>query len=166
MPALAAILVYTGYRLATPKNLFSIYKIGKEQAFIFLTTLVATLLTSLTTGIVLGILATILVHFFLNKSAVLFSRNWLKPNVLMYLEEETGNYYVSVKNFCSFLNFFKLKAKLDEIPPSAHAIVDFSLCEFVDHTVMEGLNDYSRTFSRKGGFFEIIGLDIHEAKTR
>jgi hypothetical protein len=105
------------------------------------------------------------VHIVLNKSGVLFSRNWLKPNVLMYLEEETGNYYVSVKNFCSFLNFFKLKAKLDEIPPSAHAIIDFSLCEFVDHTVMEGLNDYSRSFSRQGGFFEIIGLDVHEAKT-
>ncbi|MEK9516722.1 MAG: SulP family inorganic anion transporter [Flavobacteriaceae bacterium] len=165
MPALAAILVYTGYRLATPENLLRIYKVGKEQAIIFLTTLVATLMTSLTTGILLGILTTLLVHIVLNKSGVLFSRNWLKPNVLMYLEEETGNYYVSVKNFCSFLNFFKLKAKLDEIPPSAHAIIDFSLCEFVDHTVMEGLNDYSRSFSRQGGFFEIIGLDIHEAKT-
>ena len=165
MPALAAILVYTGYRLATPENLFRIYKIGKEQAIIFLTTLVATLLTSLTTGVLLGILTTLLVHVFLNKSGVLFSRNWLKPNVLMYLEEETGNYYVSVKNFCTFLNFFKLKAKLDEIPPSEHAIIDFSLCEFVDHTVMEGLNDYSRSFSRQGGFFEIIGLDVHEAKT-
>ncbi|MBT3444559.1 MAG: SulP family inorganic anion transporter [Flavobacteriaceae bacterium] len=166
MPALAAILGYTGYRLATPENLFRIYKIGKEQAIIFLTTLVTTLLTSLTTGILLGILTTLLVHVFLNKSGVLFSRNWLKPNVLMYLEEETGNYYVSVKNFCSFLNFFKLKAKLDEIPPSEHAIIDFSLCEFVDHTVMEGLNDYSRSFSRQGGFFEIIGLDVHEAKTK
>lgn len=165
MPALAAILVYTGYRLATPENLFRIYKIGKEQAIIFLSTLVATLMTSLTTGILLGVLTTLVVHIVLNKSGVLFSRNWLKPNVLMYLEEETGNYYVSVKNFCSFLNFFKLKAKLDEIPPSAHAIVDFSLCEFVDHTVMEGLNDYSRGFARKGGFFEIIGLDIHEAET-
>lgn len=165
MPALAAILVYTGYRLATPENLLRIYKVGKEQAIIFLTTLVATLMTSLTTGILLGILTTLLVHIVLNKSGVLFSRNWLKPNVLMYLEEETGNYYVSLKNFCSFLNFFKLKAKLDEIPPSAHAIIDFSLCEFVDHTVMEGLNDYSRSFSRQGGFFEIIGLDVHEAKT-
>jgi len=165
MPALAAILVYTGYRLATPENLFRIYKIGKEQAIIFLSTLVATLMTSLTTGILLGVLTTLVVHIVLNKSGVLFSRNWLKPNVLMYLEEETGNYYVSVKNFCSFLNFFKLKAKLDEIPPNAHAIVDFSLCEFVDHTVMEGLNDYSRGFARKGGFFEIIGLDIHEAET-
>ena len=142
-----------------------IYKIGKEQAIIFLSTLVATLMTSLTTGILLGVLTTLVVHIVLNKSGVLFSRNWLKPNVLMYLEEETGNYYVSVKNFCSFLNFFKLKAKLDEIPPSAHAIVDFSLCEFVDHTVMECLNDYSRVFARKGGFFEIIGLDIHEAET-
>lgn len=165
MPALAAILVYTGYRLSTPENLFRIYKIGKEQAIIFLTTLIATLLTSLTTGILLGIISTLLVHIVLNKSGVLFSRNWLKPNVLMYLEEETSNYYVSVKNFCSFLNFFKLKSKLDEIPPSAHAIIDFSLCEFVDHTVMEGLNDYSRSFSRQGGFFEIIGLDVHEAKT-
>ena len=165
MPALAAILVYTGYRLAAPENLFRIYKIGKEQAIIFITTLVSTLMTSLTTGILLGIIATILVHIILNKSLVLFSRNWLKPNVLMYLEEETGNYYVSVKNFCSFLNFFKLKAKLDEIPPNAHAIIDFSLCEFVDHTVMEGLNDYNRSFSRQGGFFEIIGLDVHEAKT-
>lgn len=165
MPALAAILVYTGYRLATPVNLFRIYKVGKEQAIIFVTTLFATLLTSLTTGILLGILTTLLVHVILNRSGVLFSRNWLKPNVLMYLEEETGNYYVSIKNFCSFLNFFKLKSKLDEIPPSAHAIIDFSLCQFVDHTVMEGLNDYSRSFSRQGGFFEIIGLDVHEAKT-
>ena len=165
MPALAAILVYTGYRLATPENLLRIYKVGKEQAIIFLATLVATLLTSLTSGILIGILTTFLVHVILNKSVVLFSRNWLKPNVLMYLEEETGNYYVSVKNFCSFLNFFKLKAKLDEIPPSAHAIIDFSLCEFVDHTVMEGLNDYSQSFSRQDGFFEIIGLDVHQAKT-
>ena len=165
MPALAAILVYTGYKLSAPNNLIRIYKIGKEQALIFVTTLVATLLTSLTTGILLGILSTLLMHIILNKSVVLFSRNWLKPNVLMYLEEEAGNYYVSVKNFCSFLNFFKLKSKLDEIPHSEHAIIDFSLCEFVDHTVMEGLNDYSRSFSRQGGFFEIIGLDIHEAKT-
>jgi len=165
LPALAAILVYTGYRLAAPENLLKIYKIGREQAFIFIITLFATLFTSLISGILIGIVSTFLIHLILNKSASLFRRNWLKPNVLMYLEQETGNYYVSVKNFCSFLNFFKLKAKLDEIPENEHAIVDFSLCEFVDHTVMEGLSDYSRSFSRKGGNFEIIGLDIHAAET-
>jgi len=96
----------------------------------------------------------------------MFSLAIFKPNVLMFREEQSGNYYVSVKNFCSFLNFYRLKMKLDQIPESEHAIVDFSLCDFVDHTVMEGLSDYQRSFARKNGAFETIGLDIHAAETQ
>jgi len=166
MTALAAILVFTGYKLATPENLIRIYKIGPEQAFIFLITLVTTLFTSLIVGIAVGILFTFIVHLFLRKSFFLFSLNIFKPNVLMYLEEQSGNYYVSVKNFCSFLNFYRLKKKLDQIPENEHAIVDFSLCDFVDHTVMEGLHDYQRSFARKNGVFETIGLDIHASETQ
>ena len=136
LTTLAAILVYTGYRLAAPENLLRVYKIGPEQALIFVVTLGTTLYTSLIVGIFVGIIFTFLVHLFLSKSFFLFSRNIFKPNVLMYLEDQSGNYYVSVKNFCSFLNFFRLKAKLDQIPETEHAIVDFSLCDFVDHTVM------------------------------
>lgn len=163
LPALAAILVYTGYKLATPENLLRIYRIGKEQALIFAVTLGVTLYTNLISGIGAGILATFLVHLFLTKGLGLFSRNLLKPNVLMYQEQESKTYFVSVKHFCTFLNFYRLKAKLDEIPQNEHAIVDFSLSDFVDHTVMEGLNDYRDSFSRKDGNFEIIGLDVHES---
>ena len=165
LTSLAAILVYTGYKLATPENLLRIYRIGPEQALIFLVTLVTTLLTSLITGIAVGILFTFLTHLFLSKNLLMFTMNIFKPNVLMYREEQSGNYYVSVKNFCSFLNFYRLKKKLDQIPESEHAIVDFSLCDFVDHTVMEGLNDYQRSFARKEGVFETIGLDIHSSET-
>ena len=163
--ALAAILVFTGYKLAAPGNLLRISKIGKEQAFIFLTTLIATLVSNLILGITIGIVTTFLVHIFLTRNLLLFTRNIFKPNVLAYKEEETGNYYVSVKDFCNFLNFFRLKAKLDQIPQAAHAIIDFSLCEFVDHTVMEELHDYQRSFAKKEGVFELIGLDIYEATT-
>lgn len=166
LPALAAILVFTGYKLAAPQNLLRILTIGKEQAAIFGITLFITLTNGLITGISVGIFATFLIHVWINKDLFLFTRNWLKPNVLMYREEESGNYYVSVKNFCSFLNLYKLKGKLDEIPPTEHTIVDFSLCQFVDHTVMEGLGDYSRSFERKGGSFEVIGLDAHDADTQ
>ncbi len=165
LTSLAAILVFTGYKLATPENLLRIYKIGPEQALIFLVTLTTTLLTSLISGIAVGVLFTFLTHLVLSKNILMFSLNLFKPNVLMYLEEQTGNYYVSVKNFCSFLNFYRLKNKLDQIPESEHAVVDFSLCDFVDHTVMEGLHDYQRSFDRKGGDFEIIGLDIHASET-
>ena len=112
LPSLAAILVYTGYKLAAPDNFIRILKIGKEQAAIFIVTFIITLTNGIVIGIITGIFFTFLIHIFLNSSFFLFSRNWLKPNVLMYLENETGNYYLSVKNFCSFLNFFKLKKSL------------------------------------------------------
>ena len=166
LTALAAILVFTGYKLASPENLIRIYKIGPEQALIFIITLITTLFTSLIVGVAVGILSTFIVHLVLRKSFFLFSLNIFKPNVLMFLEEQSGNYYVSVKNFCSFLNFYRLKMKLDQIPESEHAIVDFSLCDFVDHTVMEGLHDYQRSFARKNGIFETIGLDIHASETQ
>lgn len=161
LPALAAILVYTGYKLASPTNIKKVFHIGKEQLAIFLITLCTTILTSLIAGIVVGILATFVIHVFINKDFGLFARNILKPNVLMFKEDE--KYYVSVENFSSFLNYTRLKAKLDQIPENEEAIIDFSFCDFVDHSVMENLNNYAESFKRKGGHFEVIGLDSHNS---
>jgi len=163
LPALAAILVYTGYKLTAPGNIKKVSKIGKEQLFIFFITLLTTIFTNLITGISIGIFVTFIIHVLINKSFSLFLANFSKPNVLMFKEDDTDNYFVSVKNFCSFLNFYKLKAKLDVIPENQEVVIDFSMCDFVDHTVMENLNAYQQTFIRRGGNFEIIGLDAHEA---
>ncbi len=161
LASLAAILVYTGYKLATPKNISKIARIGKEQIVIFLATLLTTLFTNLITGIAIGIVATFLIHVALNKSLLLFVNHLIKPNILMFKEKDVGNYYISVKYFSSFLNFYRLKNKLDIIPENENVILDFSLCSFVDHTVMEGLENYIDTFSNKDGSIEIIGLDKH-----
>ncbi|WP_378186086.1 SulP family inorganic anion transporter [Aquimarina sp. W85] len=165
LTALAAILVYTGYKLASPSTLKNIAKIGKEQVFIFIITIIATVTTSLITGILIGILSTLVIHVILNKSIFLFLSNVIRPNVLMYKEQQQGNYFISVKNFASFLNYYKLKDKLDVIPETSEVIVDFSLCEFVDFTVQEHLLGYQEIFLRNGGSFEINGLDIHGASS-
>lgn len=157
LSALAAILVYTGYKLASPENIRKVFRIGSEQLIIFLITLTTTILTSLITGIIVGILVTFIIHIIINKDIMLFVKNSLKPNVLMFKED--NKYYVSVKNFSSFLNYTKLKSKLDQIPENEDAIIDFSLCDFVDHSVMENMSNYSASFLRKGGHFEVIGLD-------
>ena len=157
LPALAAILVFTGYKLASPENIKKVFKVGKEQLIIFLITLFTTISTSLITGILVGILATFLIHIIINKNASLFIKNVLKPNVLMF--KEGAIYYVSVKNFSSFLNYTKLKSKLNQIPETEEAIIDFSMCDFVDDSVMENMNNYAQTFARKGGHLEVIGLD-------
>ncbi|MFY9242357.1 MAG: SulP family inorganic anion transporter [Polaribacter sp.] len=157
LPALAAILVYTGYKLASPKNIRKVFRVGKEQLIIFLITLFTTISTSLIIGILVGIIATFIIHIIINKNAKLFFKNALKPNVLMFKEDNT--FYVSVKNFSSFLNYIKLKEKINQIPENQEVIIDFSLCDFVDDSVMENMSNYAESFARKGGHFEIIGLD-------
>jgi len=163
LAALAAILVYTGYKLADPESFRKIARIGNEQIVIFLTTLITTLFTNLITGIGVGILVTIIIHMILNKSVSLFLSHLFKPNILVFKEEDEGVFYVSVKYYCSFLNFHKLKDKLDAVPESEDVVLDFSMCSFVDHTVLEGLENYSASFDKKGGSIEVIGLDKHDA---
>ena len=161
LPALMAILVYTGYKLASPKLIGKLFSIGKEQLIIFFTTLLVTLFVDLITGIVAGVVMTFIIHVIINKGASIFFRNVMKPNVLMFQEKATGTYYISVKHFCSFLNFYKLKQKLDDIPENKDVVIDFSLCQFVDHTVMENLNGYREVFLKRDGHFDVIGLDLH-----
>ena len=96
-----AILVYTGWKLAHPSKIYDAFKIGKEQGFIFLTTLIVTISIGLIEGIVAGIIATSIVHLLINKSVRPFFRNVLRPNILMFKESDTGNYYVSITNFCT-----------------------------------------------------------------
>ncbi len=162
LSALAAILVYTGYKLATPAAIKKIASIGKEQIFIFFATVLATLTTNLITGIAVGILVTFIIHILINKSVLLFITHLFKPNILMFREADGGNYFVSIKHFCSFLNYYKLKNKLDVISENEEVVVDFSMCSFVDHTVLEGLENYREIFDKKGGHIELIGLDKHE----
>lgn len=164
LPSLMAILVYTGYKLASPQLIKKIFTIGKEQLLIFFVTLLTTLFIDLITGITAGLIITFIIHVIVNKNALLFLKNILKPNVLMY-KESSGNYYLSVKHFCTFLNFYKLKGQLDLIPEDQDVVLDLSLCQFVDHTVLENLSGYQAIFHKRGGHFEIIGLDMHGAES-
>ena len=167
LPALMAILVYTGYKLASPKVIRQMFSIGKEQLVIFFVTLIVTLKIGLITGILSGVITTFIIHVVLNKSAALFLRNVLKPNVLMFKEQDgKQNFYVSVKHFCSFLNYFRLKQRLDAVPENQDVIVDFSMCEFVDNTVMENMSNYQELFTKRGGHFDVIGLDMHDTESQ
>lgn len=169
LPALMAILVYTGYKLASPKIITKMFSIGKEQLIIFFVTLIITLKIGLITGIIAGVLTTFIIHIFINRHLGygLFIRSLLKPNVLMYKEQgNKANYYVSVKHFCSFLNYFRLKKHLDAVPEDQDVIVDFSLCDFVDDTVLENIHSYQELFTKRGGHFGVVGLDMHDTETK
>lgn len=159
---LASILVFTGYKLAEPAKWRMVLKVGREQFWIFLITVVATLLTNLTNGIALGILATIVTQLSITKDLRQYLNSVSKPNVI-FMKEDEDKYFIGVKGFSSFVNFLKLKKRLDQVPSKEHVILDFSMTEFVDHSVMEHIYNYANDYRAKGGDFEVIGLDVHDA---
>ena len=159
---LASILVFTGYKLAEPAKWRMVLKVGREQFWIFLITVIATLLTNLTNGIALGILATVATQLSITKNFRQYVNSVSKPNVI-FMKEDEDKYFIGVKGFSSFVNFLKLKKRLDQVPSKEHVILDFSMTEFVDHSVMEHIYNYANDYRAKEGDFEVIGLDVHDA---
>ena len=62
LAALAAMLVYTGFRLASPAEFKHVNALGKDQLFLFVVTLVTTLATDLLMGVGLGLVLKVVMH--------------------------------------------------------------------------------------------------------
>ena len=62
LAALAAMLIHVGFRLAAPTEFKHVWKIGKAQLVIFLTTIIMVLATDLIIGISAGIIMKFIIH--------------------------------------------------------------------------------------------------------
>ncbi len=162
LAALAAMLIFTGYRLASPKEFYKTYKIGKEQLLIFVITVATTLATDLLVGIAVGILTKLIVHL----ANGLPIRYMFKPLFSVNQREETGEYIVDVYHSAVFSNYIKLKKSLDALPRKAHIIVDFTNANLIDHTVMENLHHYKHDYEHNGGSFALVGLENHKSLSK
>ncbi len=153
LAALAAMLIFTGYRLASPKEFYNTYKIGKEQLIIFLMTIVFTLATDLLIGIGVGILTKIIMHLI---NGLPF-RYMFKP--LFSVRVNGDEYTVDVFHSAVFSNYIKLKKSFDALPRGKKIKVDFTNANLIDHTVMENLHHYQHDYEHDGGEFTLCGLD-------
>lgn len=162
LAALAAILVYTGYKLAAPKVFIKIFKVGYEEFAVFMLTLLVTISSSILIGILAGVILAFIFNILHIKSLRTLIGYTIRPNTLLY-QEKDRKYYLGVKGFSSFLNYLGLKKQLDNVPRNAEVVVDFSLAKYVDNSVMEHVHYYSEDQEGKGGKMEVIGLDVHGA---
>lgn len=160
LAALAALLVFTGYRLASPRVFKETHEIGIDQTIIFVSTLMATLATDLLLGVGVGILTKFALHIIKGAPILgLFSAN------LDIKNEPEDNYHVAVKGAAIFSNYLPLKWKLNKLPKGKKIRLDFSEAKLVDHTVMEHLHHYQEEYNKTGGDFIIDGFSGHKASS-
>lgn len=152
---LAAMLIAVGFQLAHPKVFRHIFRIGKEQLAVFLTTIFFTLYKDLLVGILMGAVLEILLH--LLYGAPLW---WLfRAPVSVSLEGE--HWAIKVEKLAVFTNWLSLKNKLEAIPAGEQVKVDLSETALVDHSVMENLHHFERDYTRGGGQVQVAGLEAH-----
>lgn len=165
LAALAVVLVFTGFKLASPKVFRQAYDQGVEQLVFMISSLVITLFSNLLFGIVGGILMTLVVHILLARVPILdFFKMTFKSGSNVFLKK-SGSYEFEIKGIANFLGMININTLMDQIPWGSKVKIDFSGARLVDMTVMENIIDFKRIHENFGGKVEIVGLDQHVSST-
>ncbi len=146
LASLAALLVYTGYRLASPETFYRVREVGKEQLFMFVVTIIGVLATDLLMGVILGIV----VKLAINLARGVWPNNLFKIHFSIQ-QQDKDTLTVKLLGSALFSNFLPLKKTLATLDKGKTVIFDFSDGYLIDHTVMEFIHDYQRNYEAQGG---------------
>jgi MFS superfamily sulfate permease-like transporter len=151
---LASILVFVGYKLCRPKVWMHMAKVGKEQLFIFASTVLVTVTTDLLIGIAVGVGVKLFLCLWYNLPAeggrdagqrgLIRRFTDLVRNPVGQREYADGIYNLYLKRPMVCFNLFHLIREIDRIPPDAkevnlHITEDVTM---IDHTTCESLFHY------------------------
>jgi MFS superfamily sulfate permease-like transporter len=130
--ALAAVLIFTGYKLAKPSIFVGFYKKGWNQFLPFVGTILAILATDLLKGVLIGIGIAIIFIIRSNfKSAVVITN-------------DADKYLVRLRKDVSFFNKAILKQGLEKVPANSYIIIDVSRADFIDQDIIEIIEDFQK----------------------
>jgi MFS superfamily sulfate permease-like transporter len=137
LSALAAVLLYTGYKLAKPSLFKEMYKKGFDQFIPFVITILAIIFTDLLIGIIIGIGVGL---FFVMHSN-------FKTSFFVVHDEQ--RYLFRLRKDVSFLNKPVLKRKLETVPDNSSVLIDISRADFIDKDIIEVINEFLKHASLK-----------------
>lgn len=161
LAALAAMLIVTGARLASPGELLAAWRVGPEQALVFIVTVVVTVASDLLVGVAAGILTKALAHAVRGAPFESLLRADLE------VVRQGSRATVRVRHAAVFSNFFWIRRALQSLPAEVTEVhVDLGDVRLVDHTVMHKLHDLERDWEREGRRLVVDGLDALQPTSR
>jgi len=154
LAALAAMLVFTGYRLASPNEFKHVYHIGKSQLVIFVVTLLTVLATDLIIGIAAGIVTKIIIHIAYGAPL----RNIFKAK-FNYEEPDEKEGIIRIEHAAIFSNFISMKSEIEKHKDKERLKLDFKAVNLIDHTFTDHIYELKKRWEDEGRVLELINDD-------
>jgi MFS superfamily sulfate permease-like transporter len=147
---LAVILMRTGYNLAKPKMIRSVYKLGKEQFMPFIVTVVAILFTDLLIGVGIGVAY----------AGYFIFKNTYKAGFTLTTRTEGHlvHFYFHLAINVSFINKKRLKDELEKIPDYSVVHIDGAHSVYIDYDVIELINEFKEKAHHKHIELQLSGI--------
>ncbi|MBO9658854.1 MAG: SulP family inorganic anion transporter [Chitinophagaceae bacterium] len=147
--ALAAILIFTGYKLAKPSLFMNFYKKGWDSFLPFVITIVAILATDLLKGVIIGIGVGLFFAFRSNFRSAVFVVN------------DQNKFLFRLRKDVSFLNKAIIKRKLEEVPEGSYVFIDTTRADYIDRDVIETIEDFMIAAPLKN-----IEVELRKSRTK
>ena len=159
--AFAILLVYTGFKLASPTVFKQVYSKGSEQLIFFLATMILTLYTNLLIGLLGGLLLVLVSHMLLARVSIPRFFKLVFRSGSNLISNSENDYYLKIKGVANFLSVFGINNLVSKIPSGADVKIDLSQTRLVGMTYMDFLVDFLKAQKETGGKVVIAGLDSH-----
>jgi MFS superfamily sulfate permease-like transporter len=165
LSALAAILVYTGYKLAAPHVLRDTIHKGPDHFIVFGITIVATMVWGLLWGIIVGFLAEMMGHFLIVGLPPREAWRLLRATRIEVKHDGDGPHLLRIEGVANCLAIPRLRQAYAEVPKGESLVLDFHSATLVDTTFLEYCHELRRRqlMAFKTTSFELIGLEAHTA---
>lgn len=140
---LAALLVYTGYRLIDVRAAKRIAEHGKSELLIFIVTALTILVSDLFTGVLVGMTLSAL------KLLYVFCRLDIHKTIV------DGKITLQLVGAATFFSLPKLADALESLPHDTELHVDFSRLSYIDHASLDMLMNWEDQYKSQGGTLTI-----------
>jgi MFS superfamily sulfate permease-like transporter len=139
--SLAAILVYTGFKLVNLKIVRELRKYGKSEVLIYFATMIAIVVFDLLTGVIVGFGLSIL------KLLATFS------HLRVWIEDEPRKQRTALflEGAATFLRLPRLATQLEAVPAGRELHVHFEQLAYIDHACLDLLINWGKQHSATGG---------------
>ena len=143
--SLAGVLVYTGIKLVNVKAFRDLGRYGRMPMFTYAATALAIVFTDLLSGVLVGFALTLL--------KLAFKAARLKINLVPL--DEPGHLELRLSGAATFLKVPALTQTLESVPPGTTLHVPLGNLSYIDHSVLELLEDWGRSSLAAGSHLRI-----------